>query len=411
MGFSEYLVTGKTQNELLDEEVSKIIDETKTSKEAKKEALKKLGLKDTQITKLLNEETEKARLKKVMKLLGINNKEVETLLETKMPKEAKREALKKLGLKDSQIKQLLNERNGEGLVYICPDCKRPTAIANGLGWRTCTNRNCRWEERHPMDLEEVKDVDESVCLKECVVDIEGYKYDVEIMDGTHIRMKEQGRGDWGIPLHFNQVRPETIEQLKKQGMVNGNFFKTHKELETFHSDILGKNVTIPENNLQNESIQKITKVCTTHHKDNNQTITYINWIDSNGKTGTTSGDPNSTHIKELVNRAKREKAEIINEEKEEKPKIVKYDVWHLDTWGNEQDGWTENDRSKVGSIELDNSLEGESFNEQVLNIMKSDGYLNNAVTLKDIEIESDDENTIYINDAKNGKFLYTITKE
>jgi hypothetical protein len=35
-----------------------------------------------------------------------------------------------------------------------------------------------------------------------------------------------------------------------------------------------------------------------------------------------------------------------------KGQVVKYYVWSLDVWGNEEDGFEVNDRSKAGSIEL-----------------------------------------------------------
>jgi hypothetical protein len=252
----------------------------------------------------------------------------------------------------------------------------------------------------------IKPVEESVCLKECVVDLYDSKYDVEIMDGTHIRMKAQGSDKWGIALHYMQVPPEVIYQLKQQGYAKGQFFVADQDRYKKEHE------PIPTEELK-ESIAKITKVTTTHHKDNNQTITYVDWVDNKGKTGSTSGDPNSTHIKELINRAKREKAEIINESEEAPKKEVpsKYKVWSLDVVGNETDGWEVNDRSEAGMVTLNDSLEGQTADDEVVDALKASGLLNDKVTSKDLVIDMPDDMIINVDDGKTGKFLYTLEKE
>lgn len=55
-------------------------------------------------------------------------------------------------------------------------------------------------------------------------------------------------------------------------------------------------------------ITKILSTSVTTHRDNGQTIASVNWIDSRGRTGTTSGDPRNAHMAALMARAGRESA-------------------------------------------------------------------------------------------------------
>ena len=57
------------------------------------------------------------------------------------------------------------------------------------------------------------------------------QYEVEIMDGSHLKYRIVGTERWCIPLHFAQVEKSIIDQLDKQGYVNSmkNFFITPKD--------------------------------------------------------------------------------------------------------------------------------------------------------------------------------------
>lgn len=57
-------------------------------------------------------------------------------------------------------------------------------------------------------------------------------------------------------------------------------------------------------------IKEITKAYIRTYTDNGQTKAYVEWVDNKGKKGTTEGDPESTHMKALLDRAKREKVKI-----------------------------------------------------------------------------------------------------
>ena len=53
-------------------------------------------------------------------------------------------------------------------------------------------------------------------------------------------------------------------------------------------------------------ITNILAARVTRYTDNGQTVAYIDWRNSRGKAGTTSGDPKNAHIQALLARAERE---------------------------------------------------------------------------------------------------------
>jgi hypothetical protein len=53
-------------------------------------------------------------------------------------------------------------------------------------------------------------------------------------------------------------------------------------------------------------IAKITRAYTRHYLDNGQITTYVEWIDTKGKSGRTEGSLSNLHMKALVDRANRE---------------------------------------------------------------------------------------------------------
>lgn len=87
----------------------------------------------------------------------------------------------------------------------------------------------------------------------------------------------------------------------------------------------------------------------------------------------------------------------------EKPK--KYDVLTLDVWGNEEDGFEVNNASRAGSI----TIPAMSNEEDILKLLKNDGYLESSVRPNHISIESSDDNFIEINAAKNGEPLLQLS--
>jgi hypothetical protein len=92
-------------------------------------------------------------------------------------------------------------------------------------------------------VRKVKDEDEDV-KKESYIDMTGRSinegktatvnlgasdYEVEIIDGTHLKMRPVGGKNWGIPMHFNQVNDEVIDQLKEKGLARDRFFNEEED--------------------------------------------------------------------------------------------------------------------------------------------------------------------------------------
>lgn len=73
---------------------------------------------------------------------------------------------------------------------------------------------------------------------------------------------------------------------------------------------------------------------------------------------------------------------------------AQFQYWDYDLWGNAKDGWEVNDRRKgeIYNINLNKDLFGE---------LKRLGLIQPRVHRTSVEIEGEDEYTLYINDARN----------
>lgn len=80
-------------------------------------------------------------------------------------------------------------------------------------------------------------------------------------------------------------------------------------------------------------------------------------------------------------------------------------VWCLDVWGNKEDGYTINDRSEIGTVEL--SMEAEK--PEILQALYEKGLIVAPKIIK-AEIEILDEHPDYSVEV-NGKPLFQITFE
>ena len=98
--------------------------------------------------------------------------------------------------------------------------------------------------------------------------------------------------------------------------------------------------------------------------------------------------------------------------------MVKYNVWSLDIWGNETDGYEMNDRSCFQrdvefptTHKIYNQGTPQEFSDdwptdqQILNKLIEIGYLNNNVSLADLEIDGDPNYSKYVDESKDGKPL------
>lgn len=96
-------------------------------------------------------------------------------------------------------------------------------------------------------------------------------------------------------------------------------------------------------------------------------------------------------------------------------KTVKYSVWNLDVWGNEEEGFDVNDRGCYQrAVEFPTTHEiynegtdGEfaedwANNKQIIDTLIEIGYLRCNCIPSDFVIDGDITSSLYVNDAENG---------
>ena len=102
-------------------------------------------------------------------------------------------------------------------------------------------------------------------------------------------------------------------------------------------------------------------------------------------------------------------------------KTVKYDVWSLDVWRNETDGFDVNDRSCF-QRDVEFPTTHKTYNEgtpqefsdnwptdqQIIDKLIEIGYFKGSVKLADVDIDGDPNYSLYIDDSKNGRPLCQI---
>lgn len=88
------------------------------------------------------------------------------------------------------------------------------------------------------------------------------------------------------------------------------------------------------------------------------------------------------------------------------PKADVWTVWSLDVWGNEEDGFEVNDRSRVGTIRV----RPNATDAEILRALVNGYFIKHTVRLKDVDIEDADD-LIFIGDAKNGEPVLQLTKD
>jgi len=96
-------------------------------------------------------------------------------------------------------------------------------------------------------------------------------------------------------------------------------------------------------------------------------------------------------------------------------KTVKYDVWSLDVWGNEEDGFDVNDKSCFQrGVEFPTYPQGYNkgtprefwehwpSDQQIIDTLIEIGFLNPDVKLSDIDIDGDPQYSLYLEELSNG---------
>jgi hypothetical protein len=84
---------------------------------------------------------------------------------------------------------------------------------------------------------------------------------------------------------------------------------------------------------------------------------------------------------------------------------MKYEFVHLDVWGNEEDGFEVNDQHASGTI-ID--IENIDNDQEILEKCIEEGWLKPGVTLNDVTIDGSDEYDLNIDEASNGRMLFTL---
>lgn len=100
---------------------------------------------------------------------------------------------------------------------------------------------------------------------------------------------------------------------------------------------------------------------------------------------------------------------------ETEQRTVRYDVWSLDVWGNENDGFNVNDRScfergmefPTTHVVYNEGTEGEFSDDwlsdqQILETLQEIGFLSDKCTLADLTIDGESESSLYIEESANG---------
>jgi len=102
-------------------------------------------------------------------------------------------------------------------------------------------------------------------------------------------------------------------------------------------------------------------------------------------------------------------------------RIVKYDVWSLDVWGNDEEGYSVNDRCcvcralefKTYPQDYNRGTENEFWehwpsDQQIIDMLKSAGIMSAIVKPADVDIDGEYEYSLNIDDSKNGCPLWRL---
>jgi hypothetical protein len=94
---------------------------------------------------------------------------------------------------------------------------------------------------------------------------------------------------------------------------------------------------------------------------------------------------------------------------------VPYEIISLDVWGNAKDGFTVNNAFRTGrTVEVTavehvyNENTPQEFihfsvsNAHIIRALKREGYIKRNIHHKSIEIDGEQDYTLYVNDARNG---------
>jgi hypothetical protein len=92
---------------------------------------------------------------------------------------------------------------------------------------------------------------------------------------------------------------------------------------------------------------------------------------------------------------------------------VIYQVWSLDTYGSDCDGWTVNDRRRAGVVGVRTDRQSKSGEWHASNVaitrgLVDDSYLQPRVTSKDLSIEGEDDGVLFVEASDTGEPLFQL---
>ena len=91
---------------------------------------------------------------------------------------------------------------------------------------------------------------------------------------------------------------------------------------------------------------------------------------------------------------------------------MKFRVYGLDAWGNDEDGYTVNDCMDTGIVIriADDSTFFNKFADSVVHALKRAKLIKKSAWYNRFDIDGDTEYTVYVNDAKNLYPLYELRR-
>jgi hypothetical protein len=78
-------------------------------------------------------------------------------------------------------------------------------------------------------------------------------------------------------------------------------------------------------------------------------------------------------------------------------------VYTLDVWGNEDDGFEVNDRSRAGTVVIPT----DATDEDIVRLLRANAFLDPRVKASDIDIDGDDY-SMTVDDAKTGQPIFQL---
>ena len=87
--------------------------------------------------------------------------------------------------------------------------------------------------------------------------------------------------------------------------------------------------------------------------------------------------------------------------------MATYRIWSLDVWGNENDGFSVNDRHEVGSVELSD----DATCADVVKALIANGLITPQTTAEQVSMDDASDVDLYLDNATSGEPLFHLERE